>query len=99
MSEQDMSIPMNSNAESLPLDLLAEGVARPASAAKATAESALTPAEILKWIFSFPAMLGALLVGRVFYEGRTFFVDPDLWWHVKNGQNILATHHWPTVDP
>lgn len=54
----------------------------------------------LKWPFSFPAMLGALLVGAIFYFGRNFFiVDPDVWWHVKTGQLILATHHWPTTDP
>ncbi len=54
---------------------------------------------ILQNVFSFPAMLGIALVGRVFYEARVFFVDPDLWWHVKVGQDILATHRWPTVDP
>src|SRR5207248_9000986 len=52
----------------------------------------------LKWAFSFPAMLGMVLFGRVFWEGRGFLVDPDLWWHIKNGQSILTTHHWPTVD-
>src|SRR5260370_40505162 len=55
--------------------------------------------EALKWAFSFPAMLGMVLVGRVFYEGRKFFVDPDLWWHIKVGQDILRTHHFPTTDP
>src|SRR5215471_16665213 len=55
--------------------------------------------ELLKRIFSFPAMLGTFLVARVFSEARAFFVDPDLWWHIKNGQNILATHRWPTTDP
>lgn len=53
----------------------------------------------LERIFSFPVVLGALLVGAVFYAGRNFVVDPDLWWHLKTGQNILATHHWPTTDP
>ncbi len=24
--------------------------------------------------------------------------DPDLWWHIKVGQDILATHHFPTAD-
>lgn len=55
--------------------------------------------EALKWAFSFPAMLGAFLVGAAFYCGRAFVVDPDLWWHIKTGQTILATHHWPTTDP
>ncbi len=54
---------------------------------------------VLRTVFSFPAMLATFLVGRVFYEARAFFVDPDLWWHVRIGQNILATHHWPTTDP
>ncbi len=49
-------------------------------------------------VFSFPALLGAVLVGAVATIARTFFVDPDVWWHIKNGQVILATHHWPTTD-
>jgi hypothetical protein len=55
--------------------------------------------EMLKWMFSFPAMLGTLLVGTTFYAGRLFTVDPDMWWHITTGQTILATRHWPTVDP
>ena len=43
-------------------------------------------------------MLATFLVGAVFFIARDFSVDPDLWWHIKNGQNILATHHWPTTD-
>lgn len=54
--------------------------------------------EILKLIFSFPAMLGTFLIGATFYAGRLFAVDPDMWWHVKTGQIILAARHWPTVD-
>jgi hypothetical protein len=52
-----------------------------------------------RWVFSFPAVLATFLFGRVFYEGRAFAVDPDLWWHIKVGQNIHATRHWPTTDP
>ncbi len=44
-------------------------------------------------------MLGTFLVGATFYAGRVFTVDPDMWWHITTGQTILATHHWPTVDP
>ena len=43
-------------------------------------------------------MMGIFLVGRVFFEARGFFVDPDLWWHIKVGQDILATHHFPNAD-
>jgi hypothetical protein len=49
-------------------------------------------------VFSFPSLLGALLVGAVATISHTFYVDPDVWWHVKNGQEILATHRWPTQD-
>src|SRR5215469_2729490 len=62
------------------------------------AQRALTVFELLKSVFSFPAMLGALLFVRVFYEGRAFNVDPDMWWHIKVGQDILRTHHFPTTD-
>ncbi len=44
-------------------------------------------------------MLGTCLVGRVYYSLRSFHVDPDLWWHLKVGQDILATHRWPVADP
>ena len=53
----------------------------------------------LPCIFSFPAMLGTLLVAIVFVAKRDFEVDPDFWWHIKSGEAILATHHWPTTDP
>jgi hypothetical protein len=60
---------------------------------------AKSPSELLRWAFSFPAMLGTFLVAAVFVVGRGFNVDPDVWWHTKAGQIILATHHWPTTDP
>jgi len=52
----------------------------------------------LKRVISFPAMLGAFLVVALFVPLRDFTLDPDVWWHIKVGQAILATHHWPTVD-
>jgi hypothetical protein len=53
----------------------------------------------LERLISFPAMLGTLLLGGIFWSLRQFIVDPDMWWHVKVGETILATHRWPTVDP
>jgi hypothetical protein len=50
-------------------------------------------------IFSFPAMLGTMLVGAAFVVGRAFDINPDFWWHAKTGETILTTRHWPTVDP
>jgi hypothetical protein len=49
-------------------------------------------------VFSFPVLLASLLAGGVFVAGRVFRVDPDLWWHIKIGDSILAAHRWPTTD-
>ena len=57
-----------------------------------------TAAKLLHRVFCFPAMLGMLLVGGVATIARTFFLDPDVWWHIKQGAAILATHHVPTRD-
>ena len=76
------------------LELCAPGAVMPAAIAPAGEQSD----SFLKRAFSFPAMLGAMLVGAVFVAGRIFQVDPDLWWHIRTGQNILDTLHWPTVD-
>jgi hypothetical protein len=53
---------------------------------------------LLKRVVSFPALLGALLVAALFVPLCDFNLDPDVWWHIKVGQSILATHHWPTAD-
>jgi hypothetical protein len=53
---------------------------------------------LAKRLISFPALLGGLLVAGLFVPLREFDVDPDLWWHIKVGQDILTTHHFPTAD-
>jgi hypothetical protein len=68
----------------------AEGFAAPVASAKDS---------LLRRAISFPSMLATLLVGAVFVVARTFDINPDFWWHAKVGETILATHHWPTVDP
>ena len=50
-----------------------------------------TAAKLLQRVFSFPAMLAALLVGGVATIARSFFLDPDVWWHIKDGQEIIAS--------
>jgi hypothetical protein len=98
VSEADISMPGREALQAVTGTSGSETFARrPKYAATGTATSSAT--SLLGWVFSFPAMLATLLAGRVFYEGRQFVVDPDLWWHIKVGQNILATHHWPTTDP
>jgi hypothetical protein len=54
---------------------------------------------ILKKAFSFPVLMGAMLVAGVFAPLRDFILDPDVWWHIKLGDTILRTHHWPEGDP
>jgi hypothetical protein len=100
MSEADISMPTSGRVAGMPVPLAPEAYAAPANApAPGVAPAAARFSSVLRLLFSFPAMLGTFLVGRVFYEARTFFVDPDLWWHIKTGENILRTHHWPTTDP
>jgi hypothetical protein len=68
-------------------------------AAPASLSDKLDVGRLIRRLFSFPALLAFLLVGAVAVTASYFFVDPDLWWHIKVGQTILATHHWPTTDP
>ena len=56
-------------------------------------------ANSLRWVCSMPGTLGAFLVSAVFLLKRSFFVDPDMWWHLKTGELILSTHRWATTDP
>lgn len=57
------------------------------------------PRSLAKNLISFPALLAILLAGAMFVPLRTFWIDPDVWWHLKVGDTILATHQWPTTDP
>ncbi|HVB55828.1 MAG TPA: hypothetical protein VNE63_05255 [Candidatus Acidoferrales bacterium] len=98
MSKSDLTMQVNTEADTWQLPAGdAAGAARTRGAVEWDSRSAAT--RLLRWAFSFPAMLASLLVGAVFAAGRTFHVDPDLWWHIKAGETILATHHWPTTDP
>ena len=56
-------------------------------------------ADLLRWLCSFPALLGAMLVGATFAVVQSFSVDPDMWWHIRTGELILSTHRWATTDP
>ena len=91
-------IPMHSSGAGVPAaDITLPSAGRVRGEGFAASWPRLTHA--LQEIFSFPAMLAVALVGRVFYETRIFSVDPDLWWHIKTGETILQTHHWPNTDP
>jgi len=49
-------------------------------------------------IFSFPALLGALLVTTVFVMGRNGLSDPDIWFHLLNAEYLVKTHKVPHVE-
>jgi len=55
-------------------------------------------AKLWKRVFSFPVLLGTVIVGAAAVLAQTFFVDPDVWWHIKQGEDILSTHQVPTKD-
>jgi hypothetical protein len=57
------------------------------------------PLTLLHKVFSFPALMGVLLACGIYVPLRTFWVDPDVWWHLKVGATMLSTHRWPTADP
>jgi len=73
----------------------------------ATSDSTPHLTGMLRRIFSFPVFLGtALSAGAMTVTmawesgpvaGGKLFTD-DTWWHLKVGEEILATHHWPTHD-
>ena len=80
------------------LAIPAEGVHQEGASDSTAPPRVFAGASIFQVVFSFAAMLGMCLVAGVFYALRSFIVDPDLWWHIKYGQGILATHHWPTIE-
>jgi len=49
-------------------------------------------------LFSFPVVLGTLLVVLATFTSRSRFSDPDMWWHLKTGEIIWKTHSIPQVD-
>lgn len=72
-------------------------VRRPRWVAKAT--------QGMRQVCTFPVLLGALLVGGVFFgariqgvQGGQLFGEGDTWWHLRAGEDILARHALPLVD-
>lgn len=56
------------------------------------------PLKVLHRVSSFQVLLGAILVSVVFVAERSIRLDPDTWWHIKVGSDILATHQFPIAD-
>ncbi|HVJ07445.1 MAG TPA: hypothetical protein VM554_03620 [Acidisarcina sp.] len=70
------------------------------STASLVDERAAIPVHVrmMRRVFSFPVLLAALLVVLAVLTVRSRFDDPDLWWHLKTGEIIWATHTIPTTD-
>ena len=60
--------------------------------------SEVRPRSFWQVVFSFPAVLAALLVVLTVLTVRSRFSDPDLWYHLKIGEIIWNTHSIPRVD-
>ena len=93
MSETEIELPVTDTASPLPDEAGENGTAGLRDIADRANSMTL-----IQRIFSFPAMLGALLVAGMATIARAFFIDPDVWWHIKFGQAILAAHRWPKND-
>jgi hypothetical protein len=63
-----------------------------------TSPAGIHPRVILRKCFSFPVFLATLLAGAVFVKERVLRLDPDTWWHIRMGQDILMGHRFPHVD-
>src|SRR3984893_8315860 len=54
--------------------------------------------------FSFPTLLVAVLLASPFFsstniwKGTPILRDPDIWWHMRNAETLLNTHHFITTD-
>src|ERR1700687_1568027 len=52
----------------------------------------------LRKAISFPALMAVLLVCLALLGAESRLTDPDTWWHVVVGEQVLTTHAWPTAD-
>jgi hypothetical protein len=52
----------------------------------------------LRALFSFPVMLGSVLVVWVYLKGGGGVGDPDLWWHLRNADYLWTHGKLPASD-
>jgi hypothetical protein len=100
MSESEIAAPMPEGISILPSEQDRTRSHRAGGRVNGADTASQPAARVSPWqrVFSFPAVLGAILVGAVAAITQPFFVDPDVWWHIKQGAFILTTHHVPTRD-
>jgi hypothetical protein len=49
-------------------------------------------------LLSFPGLIAAALMAKAYWTCRGRIADPDLGFHLLNGQYILAHHRFPIID-
>jgi hypothetical protein len=49
-------------------------------------------------VFTFPMAILAIIIGKAFWTCRGRIVDTDLWWHLRNGESMLAQAKLPAMD-
>src|SRR5580698_5304443 len=49
-------------------------------------------------LFSFPMMCLFLLIPVIFGFSVRNIAEPDIWWHLRNGEQIVQHHVIPRVD-
>jgi len=69
-----------------------------AAVAAAPSMSVASPWFFMRKVISFPALMAVLLTGVALLSAESRLIDPDTWWHVKVGEQILASHVLPTTD-
>jgi hypothetical protein len=56
------------------------------------------PGNPLKTALSFPVFMGAILVALVYHFANRGVADPDIWWHLRNAEYLLQSHHFIRAD-
>lgn len=53
---------------------------------------------VLCFPFTFLSLVVFLLVTLLFISARGSIADPDIWWHLRNGEHLLKVHQLPRYD-
>ena len=53
---------------------------------------------LLRMVFSFPVMLTIGLLAIVWALSSGKANDPDIWWHLRNAEQLFQTHQLPSQD-
>lgn len=54
--------------------------------------------KLFRTVFSFPILLGAVLMSCTYHIANRGIADPDIWWHLRNAEYLLKTHHFIRAD-